>query len=495
MTPSHLLATDYYLDSMTGNDANSGTTPTQAWATLDKANHAPLVPGDQLLIKAGTTYEGQLTITISGSKDKPITITRYGEGAKPRIDGKGVIPAALYVRNAQYLNINHLQITNTGSEPQINRSGVYVSIEDFGVAHDITLSHLDISNVNGSLKRFDGLNGGIVFYNKGEKIQSCFDGLTIEHCTITNIDRDGIKGRSDYWKRNVWFPSHNVLIQHNQIDNIAGDGIVPYGCDGAIVQYNTVLRARQRTPETAVGIWPWSCDNTLIQYNEVGFVKGNHDGQGYDSDYNCRNSVFQYNYSHDNEGGFILICNGKKTMPENIGNIGTVIRYNISYNDGTPETIDNRGPIFVFSGASANTQIYNNLVYMNKPTPRLMVNVYGSLVIGFPDNVLFANNVFYVGEKAQVTYNLQRMTHANFLNNIYAGKHENTPQDDQALISDQLPSLLKNQTPTFQWLTSKDVTIPADWQKRAIPGLDQPATDFRGIAIDKQQPLNIGPWQ
>ena len=56
-------------------------------------------------------------------------------------------------------------------------------------------------------------------------------------------------------------------------------------------------------------------------------MKGQKDGQAFDSDGFCRNTVFQYNYSHDNDGGFMLIC-GRE-------NVGTTIRYNISQNDQT----------------------------------------------------------------------------------------------------------------------------------------------------------------
>jgi hypothetical protein len=47
--------------------------------------------------------------------------------------------------------------------------------------------------------------------------------------------------------------------------------------------------------------------------------------------------AFQYNLSHDNDGGFMLICNyGGLGLPKSIGNIGTIIRYNISVNDRLP---------------------------------------------------------------------------------------------------------------------------------------------------------------
>ena len=82
------------------------------------------------------------------------------------------------------------------------------------------------------------------------------------------------------------------------------------------------------------GIWPWSTDNSLFQLNEAAFTRTTQDGQGFDSDYNSSNTKFQYNYSHDNEGGFLLICSPvKRNQEDNIGNSGTVVRYNISRND------------------------------------------------------------------------------------------------------------------------------------------------------------------
>ena len=63
-----------------------------------------------------------------------------------------------------------------------------------------------------------------------------------------------------------------------------------------------------RCRDAAAGIWPWDCDDTIIQFNEVSGMKGTVDGQGFDSDFLCRRSLFQYNYSHNNDGGFMLIC-------------------------------------------------------------------------------------------------------------------------------------------------------------------------------------------
>ncbi|MEI9970842.1 MAG: hypothetical protein WDO73_01640 [Ignavibacteriota bacterium] len=66
--------------------------------------------------------------------------------------------------------------------------------------------------------------------------------------------------------------------------------------------------------------------------------------------------MFQYNYSHDNEGGFMLICTpGRRNAQDNIGNQGTVIRYNISHND--------RSRIFHLSGGD-NSTVEHNAIYI-----------------------------------------------------------------------------------------------------------------------------------
>ena len=89
------------------------------------------------------------------------------------------------------------------------------------------------------------------------------------------------------------------------------------------------------------------CDDALFQFNESCFTRynpGDTDATGFDSDYCCRRSVFQYNYSHDNEYGFMVVC----SQPPNGFNDGTIVRYNISQNDG--------GNVFRFSGNITNTE-------------------------------------------------------------------------------------------------------------------------------------------
>jgi hypothetical protein len=131
--------------------------------------------------------------------------------------------------------------------------------------------------------------------------------------------------------------------------------------------------------------------------------------------------VIQYNYSHDNEGGFILIC-----APGNSYNLDTVVRYNISQNDGL-----NSARVFHISGVK-NTKIYNNTIYV-APKQNLPMMLFTEWSRGWASNTWIANNIFYVD--GRVTYDLGRSTGTVFENNVFFGNHVNTPKDSRAITN------------------------------------------------------------
>ena len=80
----------YYVDcAASANDANDGTSPDKPWRTLTKASQSSLAPGASLLLKRGCTFADQLRITQSGTADKPVYITSYGNGVLPIISPNG----------------------------------------------------------------------------------------------------------------------------------------------------------------------------------------------------------------------------------------------------------------------------------------------------------------------------------------------------------------------------------------------------------------------
>jgi uncharacterized repeat protein (TIGR02059 family) len=82
-------ATIYYVKS-TGNDAYSGLSDAQAWATIAKLNSRNFSAGDSILFKRGDIWEtwitdNYLSVTSSGTPGNPIVYCAYGSGAKPII--------------------------------------------------------------------------------------------------------------------------------------------------------------------------------------------------------------------------------------------------------------------------------------------------------------------------------------------------------------------------------------------------------------------------
>jgi len=430
---------NYYIDSVSGQDTNTGASPQAAWKSLARISATTFHPGDRILFKSGGVWTGQLWPKGSGTADHPITIDKYGGDALPVINGAGLAENAVMLKNQEYWEIRNLEITNTG-ETRALRRGVYVLAENSGDLHHIYLQHLTVHDVNGDFK--EKVNGGIHYASVGDIKPSRFVDLRIENNHIRHVDRSGIFGWSTHWIRSKWYPSLGVVIRNNIIDDTGGDGIVNVATDGALVEHNVVSRASQRSQEYNVGIWPWSADNTVIQYNEVYGTKGQHDAEGFDSDWNSRDTIIQYNYSHDNEGGFLLICNeGSQSPNDSAGNTGTIVRYNISQND--------HHRAIKLSGPVKNTLIYNNTIYVGKgESSDLILHTDWT---GWASETYIYNNIFYVEGKGQFGYGVKGNDDGSYDtapgpgksvsnvydSNVYYGL-EPAPGDAHALTSDPM---------------------------------------------------------
>jgi hypothetical protein len=436
----------YYLDSKNGNDKNSGLKPGSSWASVARVNATVFKPGDKLLIKAGTVYPGQLIFRGSGKAGMPIVVDTYGKGSKPRIDGGGATASAVLLENVAYWEVSNLEITNTGPQRQARRTGVAVIARNFGDSHHIYLRNLIIHDVNGSLVKNAGGGSAIFWHNSGDSIRSRFIDLRIESCHLYNCERNGIIAQG-YSNRANWYPSLGVVIRGNLLEKIPGDGIVPIGCDGALIEYNIMRDSPDilSHEEAAAGIWPWSCDNTVIQFNEVSGHKAKWDGQGFDADWNCQNTIIQYNYSHDNYGGFLLICNDGSSIGKssNIGTTGTIVRYNISINDGLrPYPTQRAGifsPVFHITGPCRNTEIHNNIILVKRKTfqgiDRTLVKMenWGG---PWPEGTIFHNNIFYSLDSSQFSFGEAVAT--AFSDNTFYGVFENIPADATAINTDPM---------------------------------------------------------
>lgn len=415
----------YYVNAEKGMDSNPGNSKSKAWKTLIHVNKLTLQPGDQLLLKAGTSYTGELKITGRGTKAKPILVGKFGGDKKPAIHGGG-IKHAVRLYNVEHITVRDLEITNKGSERLPSIDGVWLCVEEAGTVRDIRLTDLYIHDIYASNKKKQG-GCGIRWSNGGEK-KTRYDGLTIENCTLERCDRNGIIGFG-YWDRKSWHPNLNVVIRNNYLEDIGGDCIMWAGCDGALIERNVIRGGRMRTKGPAAGIWPWCSDNSIVQYNDVSGMKGTFDGQSFDTDDNSIGTIFQYNFSHDNEGGFMLICcvgDGGRMAED------TIIRYNISQNDGSGgKPPFRREPrIFHFAGMARNTLVHNNVFYIKPGMKTLFIhNTYYKnypQYDGWAVDAYFYNNIIFAD--GEMGYKLGQKTKFLFKNNVFYGKHKNLPK-------------------------------------------------------------------
>ncbi len=426
----------YFIDAKDGNDSNKGLTTDSAWKSYKNFNKNQFFPGDSILFKRGSFFNNPLSLQLEGEKENTIYVGTYGSENQPKpiINGGGKEKYGLLLKNSSYCTISDLEITNTGISREAYRFGVYVLLDNYGESKDIKIQRLTVRDVNGSLVKADGAGGGIFWENKGGEVKSRFNGLHISHCKISNCGRNGIYS-AGYAGRDNWYPSLKVIIEHNLIEGVPGDGIVPIGCDGAIIQYNVMRNCPDvlSPDEAAAGIWPWSCDNTLIQYNEVSDHNAKWDGQGFDSDYNCNNTIIQYNYSHDNAGGFILVCNDGYSLGKNWnkGTTNTLVQFNISVNDGIRKYPTKQAgwfnPVIHITGPVEKTTFKNNLIIQVPKEAEF--EDYRFIKMGdwgnkWPDKTIFDSNIWIAEDGVSGLIELGEDRNTTFQNNYWLGDFE-----------------------------------------------------------------------
>jgi hypothetical protein len=238
-----------------------------------------------------------------------------------------------------------------------------------------------------------------------------FSNVLIEGNHVHDVSRQGITvyGTSSGSRPPATSPwpqaSTGIVIEGNTVERVQGDGIVPLGTNGALVQFNVVKQGNLSgfnflSPhmDCSAGIWTWDANNTIIQYNEVSdMVYGPStdpsslngcDGEGFDADYNQDGTIIQYNYSHDNAGGFILLCTDQS--PHRV-----VIRYNLSVDDNA--TFNPAPCAFVLNPTTNNlsgVEMYNNTIVA--PTPRVTTELDENLaraLVAFDGSFAFQNNI------------------------------------------------------------------------------------------------------
>lgn len=483
-------ATDYHVDcqAAAAGDGSAGS----PLNSLGGAAAVNLGPGDGLLFKRGSTCTGQLAPQGGGSQANPATVGAYGGGADPRVVATGT--NAVLIADMSHLVVEDLDISNPGAgeplgESTTLRNGLMVTATA-GTVRNLTLRRLTVHDVAGDLTKNPQGSAGIQVSTLGPP-PARFENLTIEGNTITNVSRSGISitgtidpnrpGASTPWTA----ASQGVEIRGNRVDLMAGDGIVPRGTDGAIVEENVVSRGNQSgrgpfDPGGAMcnaGIWAFRANNTLIQRNEVfGMEHNGCDGTGFDIDYFQDGTIVQFNYSHDNTGGFVLLCSDDQPRSGDV-------RFNLSVNDST--TISH-GPCGIADGVVgtlSGLRFFNNTVVAPQPSTSILGSPAGEMLL--PGDFSFRNNLIYALDRATPTM----ACGDNCSNNLFFGM----PSAGTEAIEED-PELVNPLADGPGFGVAENFRLGNDSRARqaGIAIEDPGAGDFFGRPTDPSAPPSIG---
>lgn len=431
----------FYVDSENGDNSADGMTPETAWKTLTKVNETQFIGGDRILLKAGSVFEDQsLSIKSGGTAENPIIIDMYDgdvvgaeAGERPHIKGNGKnsfeyqgnqISYGLHIKNASHVQVNNVEISNQGDTRKLS-DGLCVEAAGCGVMQGVHINNVYIHDVNGTYEEKTLPNGGLYYVVSDHSNNTRFDDIQVVNNIVKRVSRTGISigttSASSFWDGHGGlipqevldaYAHTNVLIRNNYVEESGGDAIVPMFSIKPVIEYNISNGASQNTKHTSMynaGIWPWRCEDAVFQYNECYGTILNGDGQAYDCDWS-RGTIYQYNYSHDNEGGFILICQSEV--------LDSIVRYNISQND--------QRCLFLTSNTH-NADVYNNTFYIGEGLDTEVVEDVGGVAT-------LKNNIFYnLGTSTTTTWG----RNFSYENNLYYG-YDSTPEDSRKIIADPM---------------------------------------------------------
>ncbi len=358
--------TTYYVDSIDGDNTNSGNSPDQAWKDLGGFSNEVFGPGDAVLFRKGGTYDCAVTLTgIEGTKDAPFVISSYGEGERPILKTELQDEIFTFI-DCSYVTVSDIQLTapNGGGIwiDTINKESIGITIENvyfFGMPNGKVTGRDDLSR--------GAAHARAAVVAKGLPANSRYpvNDLTIKGCEVYDTANGFLIWGSWNDQQNPWCdddekdPIYNegLLIEDCYFHEMDAEAVIVGICDGALVTNCRAINTCQGEGVDEDGnilyftaaMWFWGSENSTIQYCEIAGQKNVGDGMAVDFDSSTNNCTYQYIYSHDNQR---FMVNNAKDDPQR----NNTVRYCLSVND-------NKGRSLVASGnGEDNFKFYNNTI-------------------------------------------------------------------------------------------------------------------------------------
>ena len=387
--------TTYYVDALSGNDSNGGTSSTSPWRTINKANALNLEPGDRLLFRGGQTFNGNLQLGAedAGLATNPIKVGSYGSGRATISAGTDT---GVRIYNAGGIEVSRLTVRGAGRTAGNTVSGVVIYTDRGGATK---FAHIRVANVE--VSGF-GDAGVLLRAASSDGTKSGFRDVRITNVSAHDNADAGIESFGSWSSTASGWAHENVYIARCRTYNNlgiankgshSGSGIVLSDVNGATIERSVSYNngANNTAGSGPVGIWAWDSNRVTIQHNESynNNTSSTSDGGGFDLDGGVTNSIMQYNYSHNNAGPGYLLAQFSGARPFS----NNVIRYNISENDVRKGSY--YGAIHLWNGDDSNvikyTEVYHNTIYVS---PQSGTAPKAVSIDGATTNTHIRNNIF-----------------------------------------------------------------------------------------------------
>ncbi len=407
------VKTYYYLDSVNGDDSNSGTDINSPVKTIAGLKNLDIGPGTHFLFKNGGEYECAVTLTCSGTKENPVVISSYGEGEKAVLK-TNERTEVFRLFDCSYVTISDLHIHAP------NGGGIWIDTLS-QTSEGIIIDNVYFTDMqNFTVKSRDDFSNGAASARaavmvKGLPARSRYavNDLTIRNCEVYNCANGFMIWGSWNDEQAPWCaeedidPIYNegVLVENCYFHEMDAEAVVVGICDGALVTHCRAINCCQGDGLKENGeigyftaaMWFWGSENSTIQYCEIAGQKNVGDGMSIDFDSHSNNCTYQYIYSHDN---MRFMCNNANYS----GQYNNTVRYCLSVNDGAGRSKTST------DAGEYNFKFYNNTI----------INCGEFQITGLYDS-FFANNIIIPVDGNKIYYKTEQILESNtiFSNNCY----------------------------------------------------------------------------